>query len=98
MAPSALNNLRAGGGVKSNLATLLPPGAASAGPGPASALSVSVGAAASRPRQSKGGKGGADEPYRSLTLGTPFLFMDSGDCNVKASYFVFFPSQPQSTE
>lgn len=98
MAPSAPDNLRSGGGVKPNLATLLPPGAASAGPGPASALSASVGAAASRPRQSKGGKGGADEPYRSLTLSTHFLFMDSGDCNVKESYFISFPSQPESTK
>lgn len=95
---SGPDNLRAGGGVNPSLATPLPPGAASAGPGPAGALSASVGAAASRPRQSEGAKGGADEPQRSLALGTRFLLMGSGDRDVKEPYFIFFPFQPQSAK
>lgn len=62
MAPSAPDNLRAGGGVQPYLATALPPGAASAGPGPAGALSESVGAAASRAAPQEGG-GEGDEPH-----------------------------------
>lgn len=91
VAPSTRDNLRSGGGVKPNLATQFPPGAASAGPGPASALLASVGAAASLPRQRKRGKGGADEAYRSLTLGTASLLMENGEGKVKESCFNFFP-------
>lgn len=91
VAPSTRDNPRSGGGVKPNLATQFPPGAASAGPGPASALLASVGAAASLPRQRKGGKGGANEAYRPLTRGTAFLLMENGEGKVKESCFNFFP-------
>lgn len=98
VAPSARDNLRSGGGVKTQPGNAASPGSRERG---AWARERPFGERWRRslpaaPKQ--GGKGGVDEPYRSLTLGTAFPLMDNGEGKVKESCFIFFPHQPQNTK